>query len=192
MNETGDTRERIFIIALKLFSRRGYDSSGVQEIADEAGITKPTLYYYFGNKRGLLDAIVSRYGDILIASTRKAAEYHHNPVINLTELFQNTLDFARNNEDFFRLIMTLFSAAPETPAYAAGAELRRQLVAIIELFFIEASGDHGNMKNRQKVYAETFMGLLETWAILTVNGEMRMTPQLQYRIIHQYMHGIFS
>ena len=30
---------------------KGYDAVGVQEIVDTAGITKPTLYYYFGSKR---------------------------------------------------------------------------------------------------------------------------------------------
>jgi hypothetical protein len=36
------------------------------------------------------------------------------------------------------------------------------------------------------------MGLLETWGILVVNNEIEMGDPIQYRIIHQYMHGIFS
>jgi TetR/AcrR family transcriptional regulator len=48
------------------------------------------------------------------------------------------------------------------------------------------------MKNRQKIYAESFMGLLETWGILGVNNEILIDDPLRYRIIHQYMHGIFS
>ena len=44
-----DNRERILQCALELFYAKGYDAVGVQEIAQKAGITKPTLYYYFGN-----------------------------------------------------------------------------------------------------------------------------------------------
>ncbi len=43
-----DNRERILQCALELFYAKGYDAVGVQEIAQKAGITKPTLYYYFG------------------------------------------------------------------------------------------------------------------------------------------------
>ena len=48
-----DNREKILNCALELFHARGYDAVGVQEIAETAGVTKPTLYYYFRNKRGL-------------------------------------------------------------------------------------------------------------------------------------------
>ena len=48
-----DNRERILQCALELFYAKGYDAVGVQEIAQKAGITKPTLYYYFGSKYGL-------------------------------------------------------------------------------------------------------------------------------------------
>lgn len=41
-----DNREKILNCALELFHARGYDAVGVQEIAEMAGVTKPTLYYY--------------------------------------------------------------------------------------------------------------------------------------------------
>ncbi|HIZ64719.1 MAG TPA: TetR family transcriptional regulator, partial [Candidatus Blautia pullicola] len=44
-----DNRELILNAALDLFYARGYDAVGVQEIVDRAGVTKPTLYYYFGS-----------------------------------------------------------------------------------------------------------------------------------------------
>ena len=43
-----DNRQLIMEKALELFCARGYDAVGVQEIAEQSGITKPTLYYYFG------------------------------------------------------------------------------------------------------------------------------------------------
>ena len=38
--------------AKELFYAKGYDAVGVQEIVERAGLTKPTLYYYFGSKIG--------------------------------------------------------------------------------------------------------------------------------------------
>lgn len=46
--------------AVRLFARRGYDATSVREIAGAAGVTKPTIYYYFGSKEGLGLAVVAQ------------------------------------------------------------------------------------------------------------------------------------
>lgn len=51
-------RDRILIEATGLFARQGYSGTSVREIVEAAGVTKPTLYYYFGNKEGLFKALV--------------------------------------------------------------------------------------------------------------------------------------
>ena len=45
-----DNKKLLLDAALDLFYAKGYDAVGVQEIVDRAGVTKPTLYYYFGSK----------------------------------------------------------------------------------------------------------------------------------------------
>ena len=49
-----DTRESLLDEALKLFSTRGYEAVGVQEVALRAGVTKPSLYHHFGSKERLV------------------------------------------------------------------------------------------------------------------------------------------
>ncbi|MEI6245943.1 MAG: TetR/AcrR family transcriptional regulator [Acidobacteriota bacterium] len=44
--------------AVHIFERKGYQAASVREVAEMAGVTKPTLYYYFGSKEGLLIAIL--------------------------------------------------------------------------------------------------------------------------------------
>jgi TetR/AcrR family transcriptional regulator len=46
-----DTETRIFEAALKVFARKGKDGARLQEIADEAGIHRPLLHYYFRTKQ---------------------------------------------------------------------------------------------------------------------------------------------
>lgn len=50
--------DRILKKALELFSDKGYDATSVREICEAAGITKPTLYYFYGSKEGVYRAIV--------------------------------------------------------------------------------------------------------------------------------------
>ena len=50
--------ERILATALDLFAIKGYDATSVREICEAAGITKPTLYHFFGSKDGVFQALV--------------------------------------------------------------------------------------------------------------------------------------
>ncbi|MCS4540301.1 MAG: TetR/AcrR family transcriptional regulator, partial [Thaumarchaeota archaeon] len=52
--------ERILRVAGRLFAERGFANVSVRDVCREAGTTAPMIYYYFGNKRGLFDAVVNR------------------------------------------------------------------------------------------------------------------------------------
>ncbi|MCC7416200.1 MAG: TetR/AcrR family transcriptional regulator [Acidobacteria bacterium] len=51
--------ERILRTALDLFAVKGYDATAVREICEAAGITRPTLYHFYGSKEGVLEALVA-------------------------------------------------------------------------------------------------------------------------------------
>ena len=48
-------------IALDLFHRKGYDGVGVAELSKSIGITAPSLYSAFGNKRSLFEQVLKQY-----------------------------------------------------------------------------------------------------------------------------------
>ena len=73
-----DNRELILDAALDLFYAKGYDAVGVQEIVDRAGVTKPTLYYYFGSKIGLLRNLLERGYSIMEKSVLEASRMNAN------------------------------------------------------------------------------------------------------------------
>lgn len=51
------TEERILKAAKKVFHRKGFEGARMQEIADEAGINKALLHYYFRSKENLFEAV---------------------------------------------------------------------------------------------------------------------------------------
>ncbi len=51
---------RILDAALRLFSEHGYEGTSTREICELAGITKPTLYYFFESKEGVYRALVEK------------------------------------------------------------------------------------------------------------------------------------
>jgi AcrR family transcriptional regulator len=53
-----ETRQLILRRARTLFMHRGFADVSVGEVAEAVGVTKPTLYYHFGNKESLYTAVL--------------------------------------------------------------------------------------------------------------------------------------
>jgi AcrR family transcriptional regulator len=54
----GSTRERVIQSADRLWGERGVHGASLDDIAREASVTKPTVYYYFPDKSALFTAVV--------------------------------------------------------------------------------------------------------------------------------------
>lgn len=80
--EHDERRSEILDIAEKLFHIKGYDKCTINDILKEVGIAKGTFYHYFKSKEEVLDAIVSRYKDVVITKVNEVA---NNDVITLEE-----------------------------------------------------------------------------------------------------------
>ncbi|MBE5937816.1 MAG: TetR/AcrR family transcriptional regulator [Lachnospiraceae bacterium] len=59
LGENMTTKEKILHAALTLFSERGYDGVGVDELAMHAGVKGPAIYYHFKGKDAILEGIVT-------------------------------------------------------------------------------------------------------------------------------------
>ena len=62
-----ERRNEILDVAERLFAREGYANGSVQAIIDAVGIAKGTFYHHFSSKAELLEALVGRINDQLLA-----------------------------------------------------------------------------------------------------------------------------
>jgi AcrR family transcriptional regulator len=75
VNEILSTEEKILEAAKTVFHKRGFEGARMQEIADEAGVNKALLHYYYRKKEVLFQAVfedafrqlVSRLNDIFLS-----------------------------------------------------------------------------------------------------------------------------
>jgi AcrR family transcriptional regulator len=68
-----DTEQRILDAAHRVFIKRGTAGARMQEIADEAGVNKALLHYYFRSKDRLSDAVFQRVAKGIFARLTEAA-----------------------------------------------------------------------------------------------------------------------
>jgi AcrR family transcriptional regulator len=106
--------DRILQKALELFSDRGYDATSVREICEAAGITKPTLYHFFGSKEGVYRAIVEGAleqfrADVVGALTREGTLRER-----LVRMARAYVEAAVRNPDLARFIMALIHNPPRS------------------------------------------------------------------------------
>ncbi len=58
-----DTKERLAMAAMRLFSEKGYESTSIADILRAAGANSGSLYYFFRTKQDLLIEVLKRYRD---------------------------------------------------------------------------------------------------------------------------------
>ncbi|MFE7743122.1 TetR/AcrR family transcriptional regulator [Nocardia sp. NPDC057455] len=78
-----DKRQAILDVAFTVFARRGYDKACVQEIADEAGVAKPTVYNHLNDKQTLFEHAVLAAAETLAAHTLAIVDELRDPDTDL-------------------------------------------------------------------------------------------------------------
>lgn len=66
-------RSRLIASARKAFARHGFAAASMDELTAEAGLTRGALYHGFGDKTGLLSAVVTQVDGEMAARARQAA-----------------------------------------------------------------------------------------------------------------------
>lgn len=107
---TAPTRDLVFNAAAAAFSRSGFDSVGVDEIAAAAGVNKAMIYYHFKDKLTLYRDVVK---DMLVAvgAAVTAIAESSDPPATKVERFIDTLASMRDDRPWFPPLMMREMAA---------------------------------------------------------------------------------
>ncbi|MFP3554178.1 TetR/AcrR family transcriptional regulator [Paraburkholderia sp. SIMBA_049] len=99
-----ETKRNILEVATQEFSSMGLTGARVDAIAERTNTTKRMLYYYFGSKEGLYEAVLEKvYGDIrALEQDLKVSDM--SPVDGLRSLVEFTFDYHDKHRDFVRLV----------------------------------------------------------------------------------------
>jgi AcrR family transcriptional regulator len=118
--ETSEVARHIARVAARLFAEKGYDATSVREIVEAAGVAKPTVYYHFGSKEGLAQAVLSVPLSELAKTLGGIVAGVSDPIECLVQVLEAQFAFCREDPDRARFHLALFFGPP-------GSELAGQL-----------------------------------------------------------------
>lgn len=75
MNYKDNKQEMIKMKAFKLFLERGYDATTMRMLCKEAGVEAPSIYHYFGSKKGLFYAISESFLENYLQLLKESMKY---------------------------------------------------------------------------------------------------------------------
>ncbi|MCU5782838.1 transcriptional regulator [Alcanivorax balearicus MACL04] len=73
-----ETRAKLIQAARRAFARQGYSAASMDDLTAAAGLTRGALYHNFGDKKGLLQAVVDQIDGEMLERMRAAQEHAAN------------------------------------------------------------------------------------------------------------------
>ena len=81
VKEAEERRNEILDVAERLFGTKGFDHTSTNDILNEIGIARGTLYYHFKSKEDILDAMIERITRQLTAKAKAIAGNKEIPIL---------------------------------------------------------------------------------------------------------------
>lgn len=89
VKEAEERKNEILDVAGRLFAAKGFDNTSTNDILNEIGIARGTLYYHFKSKEDILDAMIDRMTGQMLAQARAlAGQKEVKPLQRLTMVIQ--------------------------------------------------------------------------------------------------------
>lgn len=131
-----ERREEILAIAADLFAARGFATTTVRDIADGAGILSGSLYHHFDSKESMVDEILRRFLDEVLASYRQTIAETDDPVDALRQLVHIAFDTLVTHRSEVTVMMNEHTMLVQFPRFAflrdASEETERLWVSVLQ------------------------------------------------------------
>lgn len=92
------TRAKLIASARQAFARQGYAKTSMDDLTAEAGLTRGALYHHFGDKQGLLAAVVEQIDSEMDARLDRVSDQAGDPWEGFTRRCRAYLEMAQEPE----------------------------------------------------------------------------------------------
>lgn len=187
-----DTKSLLLATALQLFASEGYENVGTQKIVEAAQVKKPTLYYHFGSKQGLLEAVLeATYGPFL-ATLKTQSVYKGDLTLTLETLVRHYFSFAFEQPAVYRWGLALGYSPEQSETCLSMRPFFEKQVQLLMQVFEESVPQNGNLRGRSEELALSFLGFINASITYAFYHKAPLDSPQAFRVCKQFMHGIYA
>jgi AcrR family transcriptional regulator len=151
-----ERRQQLLDIGRRLFAERGFEGTSIEEIAAQAGVSKPVVYEHFGGKEGLYAVVVDRevarlttVFTTLFDGTNTKAKFEAAAVL--------LLKYIEDNADGFRILVRDSSPGPGSGTYGT---LLADIAGQVEYIMADFLKSRGRDPKLAPMYSQMMVGMV--------------------------------
>jgi AcrR family transcriptional regulator len=151
-----ERREQLLDIGRRLFAERGLDGTSIEEIAAQAGVSKPVVYEHFGGKEGLYAVVVDREVERFLTMATRVLE-GEDTMAKFEVAAVNLLRYIQENSDGFRILVR-----DSNPTSGSGtfASLISDIASQVEYILGDVLKTRGYDPKLAPVYGQMLVGMV--------------------------------
>ena len=151
-----ERREQLIEIARTVFSEKGFDGASVEEIAANAGVSKPVVYEHFGGKEGVYAVVVDREVRQLLGMMREALSAG-SPRLLLEQAAFALLDYIEQSSEGFRILVRDSPLGSSSGSYVS---IMNDIASRVEGILVEEFKSRGYDAKSAPMYAQMLVGMV--------------------------------
>ncbi len=165
--------------AEKVFENKPFDKVSMQEIADEAGIAKSSIYTYFTNQETLfVEAVIRNVNDLVLEMKQTHLKNSEEP--SGEDIINSFIDFFAEHDAFFRMMTMLMASGniSEESLNKLNETMRMVIDFLDETFFrdISYNRDHRLLSHAMLSFLN---GLLVSYRKLPGRSEQEVLTHMK-------------
>src|SRR5215218_7442288 len=186
---TSEVARHIARVAARLFATQGYDATSVRAIVEAAGVTKPTLYYHYGSKEGLAQALLTVPMFRLNEDLQRILDSSDGPVTKLERMIEAHFASCREDPDRTRFFLSLYFGPLATGLAVDLEKFKGGMTCVMGEIFRLAAESGSIDPARVAEFAQACRGLMVISILdfLYKNGDLR--PGLAARLVGDLLRG---
>ncbi len=143
-------------IGRRLFAERGFEGTSIEEIAAQAGVSKPVVYEHFGGKEGLYAVVVDREVERLTTITMTLLDGKQSrPKFEAAAV--TLLRYIEDNADGFRILVRDSSPGATTGTYGT---LLSDIAGQVEYIMADFLKSRGRDPKLAPMYSQMLVGMV--------------------------------
>ncbi|MFW6867561.1 TetR/AcrR family transcriptional regulator [Nocardioides sp. CPCC 206347] len=160
-----DREQQILDVAGRVFAEHGFTATSVADIADQAGISKPLIYNYFGSKDGLFERCLQVASELLVAEIERTAQLDVVGIDRALATLDGVFKVLAGRPWMWRIAND--PTAPEIGLALLGSYRRRlediAIVGVGQLLTLAGDHDPLDLEALTAVWSSVFSALVTWW-----------------------------